>query len=332
MAERAVHYRGAGDTSVIELAELPASHGRDPGPSEVAVSVAATGLNRADILQRRGFYPAPSGVEANVPGLEFSGQVAAVGPGVDLAIGARVMGIVAGGGFSSRLVTRADEVVSVPETISLEDAAAIPEAFFTAFDALIIGARLSVGETVLIHAVASGVGTAAVQLASRAGAVVFGTSRSAAKFDGLAELGLAHAIECAEPAFANAIRSNNGGRGADVVLDLVGASYLDENLRALEKRGRMVMIGLLGGVSATANLGVILAKRLELRGSVLRARTHAEKAALAARVASDVVPMLARGELVPVIDRVLPIDHIAEAHTALEANATRGKIVLSWRS
>ncbi len=323
----AVHYHGAGGLEVIKLGVLPDSHLREPAHGEVAVAVAAVGLNRADILQRRGFYPAPPGVEANVPGLEYAGLVDAVGSGVSLAVGAPVMGIIAGGACSTRVVVPANETVSVPNNMPLESAAAIPEAFFTAYDALIVNAKLTAGQRVLIHAAASGVGSAAVQIARHAAAIIVGTSRTAAKLDGL-DLDLA--IVCGEPLFADAVREALGNRGVDVVLDLVGGAYLAENLRVLDTRGRMIVIGLLGGIRAELSLATLLAKRLEIRGSVLRSQGPAEKAALAAAFRANVVPLFDTGELVPVIDRVMPITEIADAHRLLESNATAGKIVLTW--
>lgn len=328
MTGTAVWLRGAGGPEVLELDDFPIP---EPGRGEVLVEVAACGVNRADLLQRRGLYPAPPGVPADIPGLELAGTVAGLGEGVTgFATGDRVMAIVGGGAMASHALVPADELVPVPESLSLEEAAAVPEVFFTAYDALFRQARLAIGEVALIHAAASGVGTAAIQLASRAGAVTIGTSRTAEKLERCRELGLDHAVAVSEGKFAAEVREASGGRGADVVLDAVGAAYLDENLAAMARRGRMVVIGLLGGARGSANLGALLGKRLTVIGSVLRSRPSAEKAALAAEVRRQLVPMFAAGKLVPVIDEVMPASEVREAHRRLEDNATVGKIVLRW--
>ncbi|MEZ4337106.1 MAG: zinc-binding dehydrogenase, partial [Sandaracinaceae bacterium] len=220
------------------------------------------------------------------------------------------------------------EIVPVPSTLTLTDAAAIPEAFMTAHDALFEQARLVAGERVLIHAVASGVGTAALQLAASAGARIVGTSRTADKLARCAELGAFTPIEVTEARFADRVAAAVGG--ADVVLDLVGAAYLSESLAAMAPQGRMIVVGLVGGVQAPLPLGVLLAKRLRVQGSVLRSRPLEEKAALARRFAAKVVPRFEAGALRPVVDAVVPMREIADAHRRLERNATVGKLVLSW--
>lgn len=321
--------RGAGGTEVLSIA---AHEVREPGADEVLVEVAAAGLNRADVLQRRGLYPAPPGVPADVPGLEFAGTVAAVGPGVsDHVVGDRVMGIVGGGAMATHLVVHHRELIPVPASLSLEVAAAIPEVFLTAFDALFVQAGLGLGETVLIHAVGSGVGTAAVQLARAAGARPLGSSRTQDKLDRAGPLGLAAGIVVSDKQFAQRVLQLCGGRGADVILDTVGAAYLEENVRALAPRGRMVVIGLLGGVAGQLPLGLLLARRATVTGSVLRSRPLEEKAALAQRFAAQVVPLFAAGHLAPVVDTVMPMTEVAAAHERMERNETFGKIVLAWR-
>ncbi len=306
---------------------------RDPGAFEIRVAVAAAGLNRADLLQRKGLYPAPPGAPQEVPGLEFAGVVEAVGEGVlSHRPGDRVMGIVGGGAMATHLLLHEREAIPVPDGLDLEQAAAIPEVFYTAFDALFVQAGLRPFEDLLIHAVGSGVGTAAVQLAKAAGCRVLGTSRTPEKLERARGLGLDEGIVAEAGAFAEATRAATMGRGADVILDLVGGSYAAENLRALAGRGRVVVVGLLGGAQAELPLGMLLAKRATLIGTVLRSRPLEEKILLAQRFAREVSPQFATGELRPLIDAVWPMEEIAEAHRLLESNATFGKIVLSWNA
>ncbi len=326
---RAVRIEKPGGPEVLKIDRVPVD---DPGPGEILVEVAAAGLNRADLLQRRGAYPAPPGYPADVPGLEYAGKVAAVGSRVTRwKAGDRVMGIVGGGAMATHLTVHEREALPVPEDLALTHAAAIPEAFLTAFDAIFAQAGLVAGEALLVHAVASGVGTAALQLARRAGAQVIGTSRTEAKLERCAELGLADALHVTDGRFAEATRALTAGRGADVLLDVVGGPYLEENLEALADRGRMVVIGLMGGRSAELPLGALLRRRLTVRGSVLRARPLEEKAALAQRFTREVVPAFAPGGgLAPVVDDVLPMSEIQAAHERMERNETFGKIVLEW--
>ncbi len=323
----AVRIREPGGPEVLEVV---ATHVvPDPGPGQVLIEVAASALNRADLLQRRGLYPAPPGSPPDVPGLEYAGTVAALGAGVtSVAVGDAVMGIVGGGGMARLVVAHEREVVPAPKGMSLTDAAAIPEAFMTAFDALFAQAELAAGERVLVHAVASGVGTAALQLAASAGARVAGTSRSPDKLARCAALAPFTPIEPEDGRFADAVKAAVGG--ADVVLDLVGAAYLSESLAAMAPRGRMIVVGLVGGLEAPLPLGVLLAKRLRVQGSVLRSRPLEEKAALAQRFAATVVPRFEAGALRPVVDDVLPMRDVAEAHARMERNATVGKLVLTW--
>tara|TARA_R110002096_G_scaffold436038_2_gene665825 strand:- start:92133 stop:93125 length:993 start_codon:yes stop_codon:yes gene_type:complete len=326
LVAQAVRINGAGGPEVLSIAEVG-----DPvaGPNEVIIDVAAAGLNRADCLQRRGFYPAPEGVVADIPGLEFSGSVRKAGAGVTRWVaGDRVMGICAGGAMSTRIAAHEETLLPVPADMSLTDAAAIPEVFMTAYDAL-AQSELRVGKRVLIHAAGSGVGTAAIQLVKRAGATAIGTSRSEEKLVKAAALGLSGQILVTEQRFAKELKSLEGG-GADIILDFIGAAYLLENLKALASQGTLVVIGLLGGVAAELPLGLLLAKRARVVGTVLRSRSHAEKAALARAFAAEVLPGFASGELVPVIDRVMPMTEIAEAHRYLESNASFGKVVMAW--
>jgi NADPH:quinone reductase-like Zn-dependent oxidoreductase len=248
------------------------------------------------------------------------------------------MGIVGGGAMATHLVVPADQALPVPQGMPLHAAAALPEAFVTAWDALWTQAGLSAGEVALVHGAGSGIGTAAVQLVRARGAVAAGTSRSAGKLSRCAALGLEHALHVApsdreHPArFAQALRDRTGGHGADVILDTVGAAYLPENLDALAPRGRLVVIGLLGGASGTLPLGPLLAKRARVFGSVLRGRPPGEKAALASAFARDVLPLFVHGALRPVLDEVLPMERVAEAHARMERDATFGKLVLAWEA
>jgi putative PIG3 family NAD(P)H quinone oxidoreductase len=325
---RAVRIRGSGGPEVLEISEIAV---REPGPGEILVDVRTAGLNRADVLQRRGFYPAPAGVAPDVPGLEYAGVVAALGDGESAwSVGDRVMGIVAGGGMATRVVVHAREAIRVPAGMEMTDAGAVPEVFLTAYDALFADARTTIGSVVLLHSVGSGVGTAALQLANTAGATPVGTSRTADKIERCRSLGLVHGVVTADGRFADAVRAATGGRGADVVLDTVGAAYLAENVAVLAERGVVVVIGLMGGIAGELALGLLLKKRASIVGSVLRTRPLEEKAALAQAFARDVLPLFETGKVRPVVDAVLPMTDVAEAHRRMEANETFGKIVLAW--
>ena len=327
MTAQAVRIVGAGGPEVLTIAEVEAPVA---GASEVQIEIAAAGLNRADCLQRRGFYPAPEGTVADIPGLEFAGTIRELGPGASTwSVGDWVMGICAGGAMSTRLVAHQDTLVPIPEGMSFTDAAAIPEVFMTAFDALEQGG-LRAGQRVLVHAVGSGVGTAALQLIARAKATAIGTSRSEGKLARAQSMGLPHAILVKEQCFAKELKTLCDGQGADIILDFVGAAYLSENLKALATQGTLVVIGLLGGVSAELPLGLLLAKRARIIGTVLRSRSLGEKIALTQAFHTQVLPALASGELVPVVDRVMPMADIAEAHRYLESNQSFGKIVMAW--
>jgi len=302
-----------------------------PSPTQVLVRVEAAGLNRADCLQRRGLYPAPPGVPSDVPGLEFAGIVEAAGAKVEgWAPGDRVMGIVGGGGMAERVVTEARELMRVPDGLSLEQGAAIPEVFLTAYDAVVLQGGLRRSESVLFHAVASGVGTAGIQLATVAGATSVGTSRTVDKLARCSSLGLDHAVLIDDGKFADQVLEAMPG-GVDVILDTVGAAYLTQNLKVIAAKGRIIVIGLMGGVKGELSLGVLLAKRASIRGSVLRSRSRAEKAELTATFSREMLGKFETGELQPIIDEVLPMTEIQAAHARMDANETFGKLVLSWR-
>jgi len=324
---RAVVITAPGGPEVLELQE------RDvplPGPSEIRVGVRASALNRADLLQRRGLYPAPAGEPADVPGLEYAGEVEAVGAGVTLwQPGDRVMGIVGGGGQAEYVCVHEREAIAIPRSLDYDQAAAIPEAFLTAYDALHRQAGLASGERVLVHAAASGVGTAALQIARAAGAFTLGTSRSPAKLERLATIGIDAAIE-ANDEWPAAVRRATGDAGVHVVLDLVGGDYLRGDLEAIATRGRIVLVGAIAGVRTELDIGTVMRKRATIMGTVLRSRPVEEKIALARAFADTVLPLFDEGRLVPIVDRVYPFEQIAAAHRQLEANDSFGKVVLAW--
>lgn len=301
-----------------------------PGKGEVVVRVRAAGLNRADILQRLGRYPAPSGYPQNIPGLEFSGIVESLGEEVQsISIGDRVMGMIPGGAQAELVSLDASLLIPIPDHLSFEEAAAIPEAFITAFDALILQAGLAKSESVLIHAVGSGVGLAAVQIAHSIGAEVFGTSRSREKLLRAAEFGLRHSFLIDDNnQFSDEIKSSNGG--VDVILDLVGGSYLKENIDALKPKGRLMLVGLTGGTRAEMDLSMILSKRLLLKGTVLRSRSLSERIDLTRRFNQEVLPQFVSGRLIPNVDKVYPAEEIQTAHRWLESNENFGKIVITF--
>jgi len=308
-----------------------------PGPTadRVRVRVHAAGLNRADILQRRGHYPAPPGYPQNIPGLEFAGEVQAVGEAVHAwKIGDRVFGITASGAQAEYVVVPESNLARVPAQLSWEEAGAMPEVFITAHDALFTRAGLQMGERVLVHAVASGVGTAAVQLAHAAGATVYGTSRSADKLERMRDLKLgldeSVAIPDAPAKFVETVHQWTNGAGVDVIVDLVGGSYFPASLEALSARGRVICIGTTAGAKSEIDLGLVMRKRAAIIGTMLRARSIEEKADAIRRFAAAVLSLVSHGRIRPVIDRVYPADQVREAHERIESNASVGKIVLTF--
>jgi len=325
---RAVVVARPGGPEVLQLAERPLP---EPGPGEIRVRVHASALNRADLLQRRGLYPAPPGAPQDVPGLEYAGEVDAVGEGAGLwAVGNRVMGIVGGGGYAEYVVVHEREAMRIPQGLSYEEGAAIPEAFLTAYDALFTRLELLMGERVLIHAVGSGVGTAALQLARAAGAVTIGTSRSPEKLRRAGELGLDVAIDTSREDLPAALENATQGSGVHAVVDLVGGKLFEESLRGLAQGGRVVVVGTVAGPKVELDLGLLLQRRIRIVGTVLRTRPLEEKIALAREFSSTVLPLLSSGKIRPVIDRVYPFSEVAEAHRQMEQNDTFGKIVLKW--
>jgi putative PIG3 family NAD(P)H quinone oxidoreductase len=327
---RAVVLNEYGDTDVLRLVDVDDPI---PGPEEVLVGVMATALNRADLLQRRGFYPSPplAGFvppAPEIPGMEFSGRVVAVGDRVtSWSVGDEVMGIVGGGSYAERLVVHEHQVMPVPSTVSVSDAAAIPEVWITAFDALVVQGGLTSGRTALVHAGASGVGTAAIQICRAIGARVVVTA-SAGKLDACRALGADVAIDYASADFVAESVAFTHGVGVDVVLDVIGGDYVDRNVSSLRVGGRIVQVGVMGGGRTDFNIGMLLPKRASLIGTVLRSRPLAEKIAVTQRFVAEVLPLFESGAVRPVIDSRYPLDAIADAHAYMETNANVGKILI----
>jgi putative PIG3 family NAD(P)H quinone oxidoreductase len=315
-----------GEPDVMRWLEVP-----DPvaGPGEVVIDVAAAGVNRADLLQRQGLYPPPAGAPP-YPGLECSGLVAAAGEGVtSWQPGDQVCALLAGGGYAERVAVPEGQVLPVPEHVGLTAAAALPEAACTVYANLVQVAGLADGETLLVHGGASGIGTMAIQLGKALGARVACTAGSGHKLARCRELGADIAINYREQDFVATLREATGGRGADVILDIMGASYLARNLAALATNGRLVVIGRQGGSRAELDLGMMHAKQASLYGRTLRARPPREKAAVVAAVRDNVWPLVSAGKVAAIIDRTLPMPRAAEAHRVMAASAHTGKILLT---
>ncbi len=324
---KAVLITKPGPPSVLKIGEVP-----DPQPSdgELLIQVRATSLNRADLLQRRGIYPPPAGTRADIPGLEFSGTVLeSREPECRFKPGDRVMGLLPGEGYAELVVTPAVTAMPIPGNLSFEEAAAVPEVFATAYDALFRQVDLKQGERLLIHAVGSGVGTAAVQLSREAGVTMVGTAGSNEKLSRAKELGLHVGINYRTTDFVEAVLHQTDNAGVDAILDLVGAAHWKGNLKVLRSTGRMIIIGLVSGSKVEVDLSVILRKRLRLMGSVLRFRTLAEKTQLAHLMIENVLPLFEQEKLTPVIDRVYPWQDVSAAHSYMEENRNFGKIVLA---
>jgi NADPH2:quinone reductase len=321
---RAVVITHPGGPEVLAVQEVATP---EPIGEQVRVRIHAAGLNRADLLQRAGSYAAPPGSAAEIPGLEFAGEVDAVGP---LAHrwrpGQRVMGLTGGGGQAEHIVIHEGLLVEIPENLDFVQAAGIPEVFITAYDALFTQAGLKMGERVLIHAAGSGVGTAAIQLAHAAGAITFGTSRTPGKLEQAKPLGLDYALS--DQNFAAEVKRLTNGEEVHVVLDFVGANYMAQNLDALGSWGRMVFLATLSGAQANVNLQVVMSKRLQIRGSTLRSRTLEEKLSAVRLFATHVVPLLASGKVKPVIEQTYPMHEIAQAHIKMGENKNFGKLVI----
>jgi putative PIG3 family NAD(P)H quinone oxidoreductase len=300
-----------------------------PGEGEVLVEVAAGAVNRADLLQRQGFYDPPPGA-SRYPGLECSGRIAALGPGVTgWAVGEEVCALLAGGGYAEKVAVPVGQLLPVPSGVDLAEAASLPEVTCTVWSNVFLTAHLLPGETLLVHGGASGIGTMAVQLAKAVGARVAVTAGGPRKLAACRDLGADILIDYREQDFVTELRKATNGVGADVILDIIGAKYLDRNVQALARNGRLVIIGLQGGAKAELNLGALLAKRGAVTATSLRSRPLAEKATIVAAVREHVWPLIAGGRVGTVVDRALPMREAAEAHRVLEASAHVGKILLT---
>jgi len=321
---RAVVITRPGGPEVLEVHEVAVP---EPAADQVRVRVRAAGLNRADLLQRQGHYAPPPGSPADIPGMEFAGEVDAVGPLVSRwKPGQRVMGIVGGGAQAEYVLTHEGLLIEIPENLDFVQAASIPEVFMTAHDALFTQARLQMGERVLIHAAGSGVGTAAVQLAHTIGATVYGTSRTPDKLERAKPLGLDVGLTAQN--FAREVLQLTHGEGVNVVLDFIGAAYMEQNLDALSPWGRMVYLATLGGSEAQVNLGKMMSKRIQIRGVTLRTRTLEEKLTVTRLFAQQVIPQFASSRIIPVIEQVYPLHEVGEAHKTMGENKNFGKLIL----
>lgn len=304
----------------------------DPRPAagEVLIAVAAAGVNRPDVLQRRGGYPPPPGA-SDIPGLEVAGTIAAVGDGVDAwRVGDRVCALVAGGGYATRCVAPAPQCLPVPAPLDFVAAAAVPETFFTVWTNVFERGRLAAGETALLHGGTSGIGTTAIQLAAARDARVFATAGTDEKCRACEELGAERGINYRTEDWVAIVKERTGGRGVDLVLDHIGGSYFERNMAALAVDGRLVQIGIMGGVApATIDLGAVLRRRLTITGSTLRPRTVAEKGAIAAALRREVWPLFESGRVRPVVYRTFPLTEAAAAHRLMESSEHIGKIVLT---
>ncbi len=313
-----------GGPEVLELRDVPTP---EPTASEVRIRVRAFGINRADLLQRRGLYPAPADAPQDIPGLEFAGEIDAIGAGVNgPARGDRVMGIVGGGSYAEFLVTPADQVLPIPTALSYEDAAAIPEAFLTAHDAL-EQLAVAAGEWVLVHAIGSGVGTAALQLIRARGARCIGTSRTRDKLDRATALGMDAGIDITSEELVATVRRITG-RGANAVVDLVAGSSFTDTLKSMAPKGRLIVVGLTGGNKAEVDLSIVLRNRLRIVGTVLRSRSYEEKSALTKSFLNGPLALFDAGKLTAIVDRLFAFENTRDAHEYVEANANFGKVVV----
>ena len=314
---------------VREVADLPKTSG-----TNVLVRVHAAALNRADLLQVRGLYPPPPGFSPNIPGLEFAGEVVEIGNEVsDINPGTRVFGITTGEGQAEYIVSDASLLVEIPERLSYVEAACVPEAFITAHDAIITQGRITTGDTLLIHAVGSGVGLAALQIAKSWDVFVIGTSRTEDKLERAREFGLDAGIVVRDVSdISRGVLEATQGRGSNVILDLVGGGYFPENLKSLAVLGRVVLVGLTAGRTAEVDLGTVLQKRARIIGTVLRPRSIAEKSAATDAFARDVLPLLADGRVHPTLDRTFALPDVREAYNYLASNKSFGKVVLELKT
>jgi NADPH:quinone reductase len=314
-------FGGIENLEIREVENLPL-----PKSDEILVRVRASALNRADLLQRKGLYPAPKGFPERILGLEFAGEVAEIGENVtEFKIGDRVFGITAGGGQAKFVSTKSNQLAKIPENLNFIEAACIPEAFITAHDAIFTQANLQDNENLIIHAVGSGVGLAALQLAKAKNIKVYGTSRNAKKLERCKEFGLDEAILVGENT-----NFSEQAKGVDVILDLVGASYFAENLLSLNLKGRLILVGLTSGRKSEFDLGLALTKRLKIIGTVLRSRTNEEKAEATQKFIKEVLPLFEKDVIRPNLDKVFKVQDVQKAHEYLESNESFGKVVLEF--
>ena len=322
---RAVTIPSPGDPDALVLADVDDPV---PGPGEVRIRVAAVGVNRADVMQRKGFYPPPEGAPP-YPGLEVSGTIDALGEGVDgWSVGDEVCALLSGGGYAELVCADADQVLPVPAGVALEDAAALPEVVCTVWSNVFMTANLLPGQTLLVHGGSSGIGTMAIQLAREVGARVAVTAGTAEKLEACRELGAEVLVNYREQDFVAEVKEATGGAGADVVLDNMGAKYLARNIDVLAVNGRLVVIGLQGGTKAEIDLNAMLRKRCALIATTLRARPDAEKATIVAAVREHVWPLLAAGQVRPVVHDRFPLERAADAHRVMEDSSHIGKLLL----
>ena len=315
-----------GDADALVLDDVPVP---ELGPTDVLVTVAAAGVNRADLMQRQGFYDPPPGASP-YPGLEVSGTVAAVGEQVEgWSVGDEVCALLSGGGYAEQVAVPAGQLLPVPAGVSLRDAAALPEVVSTVWSNVFLTASLQTGQTLLVHGGSSGIGTMAIQLAREVGAHVAVTAGSAAKLEACRELGAEILINYREQDFVEVLREHTGGAGADVILDNMGAKYLARNIDALATGGRLVVIGLQGGTRAEVDLGLLMRKRAAVIATSLRARPAAEKATIVAAVREHVWPLIESGRVRPVVHGTYPLAAAADAHRELEASSHIGKVLLT---
>ncbi|HUL73702.1 MAG TPA: NAD(P)H-quinone oxidoreductase [Vicinamibacterales bacterium] len=335
---KAIEISRPGPPDVLQLADRPAP---TPGPGDVLIDVAAAGVNRPDLMQREGRYPPPPGT-TDIPGLEVAGTIAMVGPpgpggepqsasGRTWRAGDEVCALLAGGAYAEQCVAPGVQCLPIPRGLTMTDAAAVPETFFTVWTNVFERGRLAAGEWLLVHGGTSGIGSTAIQLAVARGARVLATAGSDAKCQAAERLGATRAINHRSQDFVDAAKAATGGRGVDVILDIIGGAYADRNLSCLARDGRLVQIGVMGGSTAEISLRTIMLKRLTLTGSTLRIRTPAEKGAIALALEREVWPLIESGRVRPVVDTILPLADAAIAHAKLESGEVVGKVVLRVR-
>ena len=323
---RAVVLRSHGGPDVLQFEDVASPV---IGEQDVLVTVAATALNRADLLQRMGFYPNPFPSGPEIPGLEFAGTVAAIGEKVIAwSVGDRVMGITSGGAYAEQLAIHERQAMAVPSGMSLQDAAGIPEVFITAWDALVVQGGLTSGRWAMVHAGASGVGTAAIQICKAIGARIVVTC-SGGKVDACRALGADVVVDYGSQDFVAEVAAATGGAGVDVILDVIGGDYVERNIASLAVKGHIIQVGVMAGKPVPLNIGLLLGKRASITGTVLRARPLEEKIAISQRFASEMLPLFATGQLKPVIDSVYAFADIASAHEYMASNGNVGKIVIT---